>query len=88
MGMSATAENQTDANYEAFVQQLPELLRSHSGTYALLHDRAVIDFYPSSLAATIAGARQFGSGAYSVQEVTEKPDHLGFYSYVGGSGAY
>lgn len=84
----ASHSSQTDRNYEAFLARLPELLRDHAGSYALLHNGEVVDFHPSSLAATIAGTKTFGLGGFSVQEVTDKPEHLGFYSYVGGSGPY
>ena len=85
--MSVGQMTQTDLNYEAFINQLPQLLREHAGRYALLHDCKVVDFFANSLAATLEGAKKFGLGEFSVQEVTDKPDHLGFYSYVGGSGA-
>lgn len=90
LGMLKMASHlsQTDLNYEAFVVQLPQLLPDHAGSYALLHDQEVVDFFASSLAATVAGAEKFGVGQFSVQEVTDEPEHLGFYSYVGGTGEY
>ena len=80
--------NQVDRNFEAFLDKLPDLIPDHAGTFALLHDCKVIDFFRSSLEATVEGAKRFGTGQFSVQEVTDEPDHLGFYSYVGGSGTY
>ena len=80
-------ETQTDRNYEAFQLMLPRLLNAHAGKFALLHDCEVVDFFSTSLEATITGARKFGLGAFSVQVVCDQPEHLGFYSYVGGAGA-
>ncbi len=34
-----------DANYKAFLEQLPELLDSHRGQIALLHDNAPAECY-------------------------------------------
>lgn len=81
-------QSQADFNYDAFVAELPNLLRDHEGSYALLHNGKVIDFFSTSLEATLEGSRRFGSDDFSVQEVTAEPEHLGFYSYVGGSGPY
>jgi len=80
--------DQVDRNYEAFLARLPDLLREYEGRFALLHDAKVVAFYSSSLEATLEGLKQYKPGDYSVQEVTSVPDHLGFYSYVGGTGAY
>lgn len=82
----AQAQNETDRNYDAFLAQLPQIIDKHAGTYALMHECEIVGYYGGSLEATIAGAKKFGVGAFSVQEVTEEPEHLGFYSYVGGSG--
>ena len=79
---------QTDLNYEAFEAMLPKLLREHAGSFALMHDSQIVDFFASSLEATLEGAKRFGADRFSVQEVTAEPEHLGFYSYVGGSGTH
>lgn len=86
--MAQAHNSETDRNYDAFLAQLPHILEKHAGLYALLHECEIVDYFPGSLEATLAGAKRFGLGAFSVQEVTEEPEHLGFYSYVGGSGPY
>jgi hypothetical protein len=86
--MSQAAQNQVDANYTAFEVLLPEILPGHEGEFALLNEGEVVEYFESSLEATIAGAKQFGLGHFSVQEVSAEPEHLGFYSYVGGTGNY
>ena len=78
--------DQVDRNYDAFIAQLPGLLARHGGEYALLHDGGIINFYESAPTALIAGIERFGSGQFSVQEVTAECDNLGFYSYGGGAG--
>lgn len=86
--MPQAARAEADKNYLAFKAALPRILSSHSGKFALLHEEEIVDYFDSSLAATIHGAREFGPNRFSVQEVTAEPEHLGFYSYVGGAGNY
>lgn len=77
--------NEIDRNYEAFERQLPTLLRTHPGKFALMHDEQIVTFFDNAKAAVSQGLRQFGLGKYSVKEVTSQADDLGFYSYAGGS---
>lgn len=86
--MAQAQQNETDRNYDAFLAQLPQIMGKYAGMYALLHECQIVEYYRGSLEATLAGAKRFGLGAFSVQEVTDEPEHLGFYSYVGGSGPY
>lgn len=84
--MTPHGSTEADRNYDAFIARLPELLPQFAGKYALLYRLNIIDYFDSSLDATLAGIRKFGEGQYSVQEVAAEPEHLGFYSYVGGTG--
>lgn len=78
--------SEVDRNYEAFVAQLPSILASRRGQFALLHTGEIVEYFGSAVAAAIEGHLRFGDGAYSVQEVTDEADDLGFYSYAGGTG--
>jgi hypothetical protein len=84
--MSHAVQSQTDLNYEAFQTVLPSLPPELAGKYALMHDQQIVEYFDSSLAATLEGLQKFGAGEYSVQEVAPEPENLGFYSYVGGAG--
>jgi hypothetical protein len=86
--MAQAAQTQVDSNYEAFEAVLPDILEAHAGQFALISSGEIVEYFENSLAATLAGARRFGVGRYSVQEVTDQPENLGFYSYVGGTGDY
>jgi hypothetical protein len=86
--MAKSAEGHIDRNYDAFVAALPGILALKSGQFALIHDCEIVDFYSNPLEAIDVGAEKFGLGKFSVQEVRSEPEHLGFYSYVGGSGPY
>lgn len=82
----AIGETEVDRNFEAFRTMLPGLLQTVPGKYALLHALEMVEIYDTSVAAVIAGLTRFGENGYSVQQVTEQSDNLGFYSYAGGAG--
>ncbi len=84
--MTNVQDAEIDRNFEAFRNFLPELLQSAPGKFALLHAEKIVSLYDSSLSAVIEGLQRFGEGGYSVQEVSEQADNLGFYSYAGGAG--
>jgi hypothetical protein len=74
--------DQLESNFAWFRQTLPSLLPDHKGQHALLHDRKVERFYPTSLDAIKAGLTQFGEGNFSVELVDDTVEDLGFYSHV------
>jgi hypothetical protein len=84
--MQNTQNCEVDSNFDAFNDMLPELMKKAAGRYALLYKRNVVDIFDDSVSAFISGLERFGDGGYSVQEISDQPDNLGFYSYAGGSG--
>ncbi|OYU36560.1 hypothetical protein [Novosphingobium sp. PASSN1] len=83
--MQHSIDTEVDRNFEAFQHMLPDLLERAPGRYALLHDERLIELHDDSIAAFVAGTTQFGEQRFSVQEVTEQVDNLGFYSYAGSA---
>ena len=80
--MVATMEaTEVDRNFAAFQRELPDLLVSHPGKFALMHNGAVVDFFASMGDAARQGRTLFGE-TFSVQEVASKNESLGFYSYA------
>jgi hypothetical protein len=77
---------EVDDNFLAFTKMLPELLQSSPGKFALLHNQNLVAVFNSSIAAFIEGMKQFGENRYSIQEISDQADNLGFYSYAGGAG--
>jgi hypothetical protein len=71
-----------DRNFSAFMGMLPDLLLTHPGKYALLHDGEVVDFFDSLSDAVRFGHAKFGDLNFSVQEVTRQDVSLGFYSHA------
>jgi len=84
--MSAIPKGETERNYAAFMSQLPDLLEKFCGQFALMHGQEIDGFFQSALDAIAVGHEKFGEGGYSVQEVTDEIENLGFYSYAGGAG--
>lgn len=76
---------QVDRNFAAFRSMLPDLLRTRAGEFALLHDEQVQAYFSTAKEGIIQGLQSFGAGNFSVQEVTDEVEDLGFYSYAGGS---
>lgn len=80
-----TLEQQVDRNFDAFQAALPSIPPLYAGKYALLHKQEITGYFESSVTAVIEGIRQYGYGEFSVQQVSERADDLGFYSYAGGA---
>lgn len=73
-------------NYAAFVAILPRFLGSHRGQFALLHHERIQGFFSDAVQAFSHGYKEFGEGNFSVQQVTDEVEDLGFYSYAGRAG--
>jgi len=69
-------------NFEAFEKQLPQLLQTHAGKYALLRDKKVVEFFDSVGDAVKYGRDNFPDGLYSVQLVTQEVEDLGYFSHA------
>jgi hypothetical protein len=69
-------------NYEAFSKKLPELLPAHRGKFALMRDGEVTEFFDTAGDAYLAGQKLYPDGGFSVQEVTDVPVDLGFFSHA------
>ena len=81
--MAEPTREQIDLNYKAFQEKLPELMKTHAGKFALLHDGEVVAFFDSAGDAYFAGTKMFTGGqSFSIQEVVQQPINLGFFSYA------
>ena len=68
--------------FEAFEKQLPRLLQTHAGKYALLRDKKVVEFFDSVGDAVKYGRDNFPDNLYSVQLVTQEVEDLGYFSHA------
>lgn len=80
--MSDRLTLEIDANYDYFARNLSKFLVDHKGQYALLRDCVVVRFFEKPGMAYRFGKAEFADGVFSIQEVTEEPVDLGFFSHV------
>jgi hypothetical protein len=73
---------EVDANYDYFARSLSTFLPDHIGQYALLKSREIVDFFDTPSQAYRHALDRFGQSEFSIQEVTEEPIDLGFFSHV------
>lgn len=74
---------EVDANYDAFQRMLGQIIASHRNQFALMRDRAVVEYFDKPGEAYRAGVSRFSDERFSIQEVTDEPIDLGFFSHVG-----
>lgn len=72
--------HQVDINYDAFQRMLGTIIGEHRGQYALMRDRQIVDYFARPGDAYDEGKARFDDGYFSIQEVTDEPIHLGFWS--------
>jgi hypothetical protein len=73
---------EVDRNYDAFMRMLASLLPEHRDEYALMRDSEIVAFFAKPGDANRAGVERFPDGIFSIQEVTDEPIDLGFWSHV------
>ena len=75
-------KREVDRNYDAFMRMLSSLLSEHRDQYALMRTGEVVGFYNTPRQVLEAAAERFPDGIFSIQEVTDDPIDLGFWSHV------
>lgn len=81
--MDAERQRQeVDRNYDVFMRILSDLLPEHRDEYALMRDGEIIGFFTKPGDAHKAGVKTYADGIFSIQEVTDEPIDLGFWSHV------
>ncbi len=78
--MDISLKSEVDKNYDFFQRNLHGYLQKQAGKYALLKNKAVVEFYDSPGAAYRAGLANYPDEIFSIQEVTDQPVDLGFMS--------
>ncbi len=80
--MADIERDEVRRNYEAFLQQLPGLLVTHRGKFALMRDAKIVEFFDTSADAYRAGQKLFQDQRFSIQQVIDSPVDLGFFSHA------
>ena len=73
---------EVDRNYDVFTRLLGAMLADHRDQLALMRDGEVVGFYKTPREALEAASEKFSDGIFSIQEVTDEPIDLGFWSHV------
>jgi hypothetical protein len=73
---------QSENNYRWFKTCLADLMVSHRGHHALLHNQSVDGYFETSLEAVKAGLTTHGEGNFSVELVDDVLEDLGFFSHA------
>jgi hypothetical protein len=80
-----TSERQrveVDRNYDAFTRVLGSILGKHRDQLALMKEERIVAYFDKPSDAYRAGIERFPDGIFSIQEVTDEPIDLGFWSHV------
>ena len=81
--MNAQLQNQqVDDNYDAFMLRLPDILSDHRDQLALMRDGEIVGYFDTPHSALVAADAMFSDQIYSIQEVTDEPLQLGYWSDV------
>jgi hypothetical protein len=73
---------EVDRNYDYFQRNLATFMQDHAGEYAVLKARKVVKFFKRPGDAYQYAVSTISDGIFSVQEVTDEPIDLGFFSHV------
>lgn len=80
--MGNAKSTEVEKNFAAFQQQLPTLLETHAGQFAVLRQGAIVEFFDTLSDAAKFCGREFPDGMFSIQEVTSRKVDLGYYSHA------
>ena len=81
--MDAERQRQeVDRNYDAFTRLLGSIIEEHRNELALMRDGEIVGYYGTPREALVAAAEMFPDRIFSIQEVTDEPIDLGFWSHV------
>ena len=61
---------------------LPQMLRSHQGKWVLLQNGGLTALFDTARDAHLAGSKLYPDGYFSVQQVTNRPVDLGWFSHA------
>lgn len=73
---------EVDRNYDAFQRVLADIVSEHRDEYALMREGQIVGFFKNPGDANVAGVAMFADDIFSIQEVTDEPIDLGFWSHV------
>lgn len=73
---------QVDQNYDAFMRVLGSIIDQHRDQLALMRDGKIVGYFDTPRDALKAADTLFPDKIFSIQDVTDEPIDLGFWSHV------
>jgi hypothetical protein len=71
---------EVSANADVFYAQLPELMQTEAGRFALMRQQKIVEFFDTFGDACRCGDLLYQDEPFSVQEVTTQPIYLGRFA--------
>jgi hypothetical protein len=75
-------QREVDRNYDAFMRILGSILQDLRDQLALMREARIVGYFATPREALRAATERFPDGIFSIQEVTDEPIDLGFWSHV------
>lgn len=73
---------EVDRNYDAFTRALGGIMPAHRDQFALMRGGAIIAYFDKPGDAYREGVSRYDDMIFSIQEVTDEPIDLGFWSHA------
>jgi hypothetical protein len=73
---------EVDRNYDAFMRALGGIVVAHRHQFALMRGGKIIAYFDKPGDAYREGAERYADMIFSIQEVTDEPIDLGFFSHA------
>lgn len=80
--MTQQQRREVDRNYHAFTSALSAIVQEHRDQFVLMHDGAIIAYFDKPGDAYREGLSRYADAMFSIQEVTDEPIDLGFWSHA------
>lgn len=80
--MGHAIEREIDRNFDFFERHISDFIEGNKGKFALLRKSKVVAFHDTIAGAEKAGVSEFQDGVFSIQEVTDEPVDLGFFTHA------
>jgi hypothetical protein len=80
--MNVELTNEIDRNLIAFQTVVSGYLDKHRGWFAILRDQKIVEIEACLSDAIEKAHSRFADGRFSIQEITDRPIDLGFFSHA------
>ncbi len=75
-------QREVDENYDEFLKLLPSIIGQHRDKFALMKNRKILGYFSTAQDAREAATSFVPDGICSIQQVTDTPINLGFFTHA------